>query len=250
MRQAIFFLSLSLAAGFPQAGGMAEDMPKDDRIHTFYSNIKTQGENRWYSSEANAEADPALFNKRVREKVEDLQKKIRALKEKAAARQNPAERAKNEKELREMEKNLERADRNFKIYKTGGALSAGARKSFEEAMAGADENFRSAVSAALPENEAFQWQAESGLDDRKYQIEQLKAAAAQSDRGERDKVERKIKKLEEKNKAVREKLDKLKKGEAPDAKSVQDEIRRTNEEFDKSYLWTADHLKEHSKSDA
>lgn len=138
-----------------------------------------------------------------------------------------------------LEKKLGKARRDYKILKASSDASLkDARAAFDSSMSSLNEGARETASSVLSGEQAFQWQMRSKIDDRAYQIKQLKSALLKSEEQARvqDQLEERIAGLEQKNKDAASNLEKSK------DKDSQEETRKKFEseleDFDEDYLKT------------
>ena len=140
------------------------------------------------------------------------------------------------------------AEREYKrMSSVSEATRPEAQAKFVESMSRLDEAEHDATSAALPEHEALQWQVSSELEDKGYQLEQVKkleqawkTSAAKGRPEDSAVLEDRIKRMEERYKKVEEALDQLKSPDFDEAtrESLQLEIQKDFKKFDKAYTET------------
>lgn len=209
------------------------DMPK---IH------KKENEN-WYASSSNLEADPSLFHKKARQELEKMENQAAAMRQEAEEDSVSRERL---KQVNTLEKKLERAGRDYKNYAASSNVSsAEMRTAFEGSMNALNGEFQKTASSILSPEEAGRWALESKVEDRSYQIQQLKSALGNlnQDLKTQRQLESRISKLEEANKEAADKLKKTKDGGETPWKDFQKELESDLKEFDNDYLKTLSDVK-------
>lgn len=192
--------------------------------------------NHWYSQNA-LHTDPALFHEKVQDKLGKYQAQIEQLKTKTKDDPDQA------KEIRELEDRLAEAQKYGKRLKTASdASSKDVQADFENSFSGLKKSLEETSSEILPAKEVSQWKMESEIEDRKYEIEQLKHQA-EKDLGNPF-LEKQVSVLEEKSKAAREQLKALKDTKEADPEAYEKEFKRNVHSFDVTYEETLSRMKE------
>jgi len=193
-------------------------------------------ENDWFTAAANAEADPRLFHKTAGEKFSKYEARIAELKSKLATDSRAAG---NPKSIQGLDKNLEKARRHFKIYKAASDIrQPETRETFESSMKDFRAQLAAVSSTVFDPKENYDWQLRSALEDRQYQVEQLRAGLPQLADKERAKAERRIRLLEEKNKKNLERLETIKGAGKDSWEGIKKETDSDLKSFDETYLET------------